>query len=145
MAGTGVGSLRPGGGLLAVGLITRSRTLIHVPIEIDFSGAISFTISRKKFRRLTRFAAAMKWLCIVACCLVGMGRYELSAADVPPGFAETDIPGPVNGEWNGAVGVTFDATGRMFVWEREGRVWFKDPSDPSFSLLLDISEEVGAW
>ena len=87
----------------------------------------------------------MKWLCIVACCLVGMGRDELSAADVPPGFAETVIPGPLSGEWSSAVGVTFDSTGRMFVWEREGRVWFKDPSDSSFSLLLDISEEVGAW
>ena len=87
----------------------------------------------------------MKWLCIVACCLVWMGRYELSAADVPPGFTETVIPGPFAGDWSSAVGVTFDATGRMFVWEREGRVWFKDPSDSSFSLLLDISEEVGAW
>src|SRR5450432_1120338 len=92
-----------------------------------------------------RCATGTKWLCAVACCLVGMARYELSAADVPPGFAETDIPGPVNSEWNGAVGVTFDSTGRMFVWEREGRVWFKDPSDSSFTLLLDISEEVGAW
>ena len=47
--------------------------------------------------------------------------------------------------WNSAVGVTFDSTGRMFVWEREGHLWFKDPNEPSFSLFLDISEEVGAW
>ncbi len=33
----------------------------------------------------------------------------------------------------------------MFVWERDGRVWFKDPNDASFTLLIDISEEVGAW
>jgi PKD repeat protein len=92
-----------------------------------------------------RFVAAIKWLSILACCLVGMGRHELSAAIVPPGFAETVIPGPLGGSWNGAVGITFDATGRMFVWERDGRVWFKDPNDASFTLLLDISEEVGAW
>jgi hypothetical protein len=33
----------------------------------------------------------------------------------------------------------------MYVWERTGKVWFKDPGDSSHSLLLDISEEVGAW
>ena len=92
-----------------------------------------------------RPTAGMKWLCMAVCCLVGMGRHELLAADVPPGFAETNIPGPINGEWSGPVGITFDSTGRMFVWERDGRVWFKDPSDPSFSLLLDITEEVGSW
>ncbi len=33
----------------------------------------------------------------------------------------------------------------MYVWERSGKVWFKDPGDTSFTLLLDISEEVGDW
>jgi hypothetical protein len=33
----------------------------------------------------------------------------------------------------------------MWVWERGGRVWIKDPSDSGFSLLLDITEEVGNW
>src|SRR5262245_22512429 len=72
--------------------------------------------------------------------LLSMDKPHLAAATLPPGFAETDVPGP-GGEWNGPVGITFDSTGRMFVWERDGRVWFKDPSDSSFSLLLDISEE----
>ena len=117
-------------------IIARTR------FRISFlGGGTDYTISTPR----TRLGAAMKWVCIVACCLVGMGRYELPAADVPPGFAEMNIPGPVNGEWNGAVGVTFDETGRMFVWELDGHVWFKDPSDPSFTLLLNISEEVGAW
>ena len=43
------------------------------------------------------------------------------------------------------MGITFDVAERMFVWERDGRLWFKDPNDASFTLLLDISEEVGAW
>ena len=30
----------------------------------------------------------------------------------------------------------------MYVWERQGRVWFKDPGDATFTLLLDISQEV---
>src|SRR5262249_33068081 len=38
-----------------------------------------------------------------------------------------------------------DQTGRMFVWERGGRIWFKDPAESSFTQLLDISEEVGDW
>src|SRR4051812_41558706 len=67
------------------------------------------------------------------------------AATVLPGFAETIVPGPSAGAWNEAVGITFDTTGRMFIWERAGRVWFKDPADASFSLLLNISEEVGDW
>ena len=60
---------------------------------------------------------------------------------MPPGFTESVISGP----WPDAVGITFENNGRMYVWERTGRLWFKDPGDPSPSLLLDISEEVGAW
>ena len=95
--------------------------------------------------RWSGFAGAIKWLVLVACCLCGIGQNELSAATVLPGFAETVIPGHSAGSWSSAVGVTFDSTGRMFVWERDGRVWFKDPNDASFTLLIDISEEVGAW
>src|SRR5437762_1283250 len=65
---------------------------------------------------------------------------NLPAATVPPGFTESPIPGP----WTDAVGLTFESNGRMYVWERTGRLWFKDPSDTP-TLLLDISEEVGAW
>src|SRR4051812_22790605 len=66
---------------------------------------------------------------------------------VPPGFTETVVPGPTatGGVWNQAVGVVFENNGRMYVWERTGKVWYKDPNDASFSLLLDISEEVGPW
>src|SRR6266576_3850863 len=66
---------------------------------------------------------------------------NLSAATVPPGFTKTVLSGP----WPDAVGIAFENNGRMYVWERTGRLWFKDPSDNSPSLLLDISEEVGAW
>ena len=40
--------------------------------------------------------------------------------------------------------MTFENNGRMYVWERTGRVWFMEPNT-SPTLLLDISEEVGAW
>jgi hypothetical protein len=61
-------------------------------------------------------------------------------ADVPPGFTESAISGP----WSDAVGTAFENNGRMYVWERTGRVWFKDPGG-SVTLLIDISEEVGAY
>ncbi len=85
------------------------------------------------------------WFAILFCFAVGQIDMSVEAATLPPGFAETIVPGPVDGEWSEAVGLTFDNTGRMFVWERTGRVWFRDPNDVSFTLLLNLSEEVGAW
>src|ERR1051325_8793369 len=77
--------------------------------------------------------------------LFGAAVFQGRCATVPAGFSETLIPGPNGGNWNEAVGVTFDSTARLFVWERGGRVWFKDPSESTFTLLLNISEEVGNW
>jgi len=82
-------------------------------------------------------------LCFVTLALVASG--SAFASNVPPGFTETVVPGPVGGSWTEAVGVTFEPNGRMYVWERAGRVWFKDPTDASFTLLLDINDEVGDW
>src|SRR6266481_4695642 len=88
-----------------------------------------------RMRRVTAIAC----FAAAACGLIVKGN--LSAATVPPGFTETVLSGP----WPDAVGIAFENNGRMYVWERTGRLWFKDPSDNSPSLLLDISEEVGAW
>ena len=73
------------------------------------------------------------------CVLVAQGA--LSAATVPLGFTESPVPGP----WSDAVGTTFENNGRMYVWERTGKIWIKDPADGSPALLLDIHDEVGAW
>ena len=85
-------------------------------------------------RRLT----AIAWLVAAAWGLPGG---NLLAANVPPGFTETVISGP----WSNAVGTTFENNGRMYVWEGTGQVWFKDPGDLNYTLLLDIHDEVGAW
>ena len=87
--------------------------------------------------------AAITWL--IVCALLWEGWRDLPAATVPAGFTETALPGPSGGVWNEAVGLTFESNGRLYVWERAGRVWFKDPGDADFSLLLDLSEEVGDW
>ena len=86
-----------------------------------------------------RRVITLAWFAAAAGGLIAEGN--LSAATVPPGFAESVFSGP----WPDAVGITFENNGRVYVWERTGRLWFKDPSDNSPSLLLDISEEVGAW
>ena len=82
---------------------------------------------------------------LALCCLWLGGVPEAAAISVPAGFTETVVPGPNAGAWNEAVGVTFNTTGRMFVWERAGRVWFRDPGETNFTQLLNLSEEVGNW
>ncbi|RLA59706.1 MAG: hypothetical protein DRR04_07780, partial [Gammaproteobacteria bacterium] len=61
------------------------------------------------------------------------------------GFIESDLTRPDGGAWQEAVGITFDNSGRSWVWERGGRVWIIDESNPVTSVFLDISDEVGAW
>ncbi|RSK49836.1 PKD domain-containing protein [Hymenobacter rigui] len=64
----------------------------------------------------------------------------LPAQAPPAGFTST----VVSDQWNEAVGLTFTASGsHMFVWERPGKVW--TVQNGQRRLLLDISEEVGAW
>ena len=88
-----------------------------------------------RMRRVT----AIAWFAAAAWGLIVEGN--LSAATVPPGFTETIISGP----WTNAVGVAFENNGRMYVWEGTGQVWFKDPGDANYTLLLDIHDEVGKW
>ena len=49
----------------------------------------------------------------------------------------------VSAGWNEAVGLTFTSTGKMFVWERPGKVWVV--VNGVRQQLLDISPEVGSW
>ncbi|MBL8745698.1 MAG: PQQ-dependent sugar dehydrogenase [Phycisphaerae bacterium] len=60
---------------------------------------------------------------------------------LPPGFVDL----PVGGTWNQAVGLTFAPDGRMFVWEKGGRVWNFENGQQSATPLVNISEEVGDW
>jgi len=64
-----------------------------------------------------------------------------AGATPPAGFTYTLIPGP----WDQPVGVTFDGNGRMYVWERAGRVWIVENGVKSAVPLIDLSEEVGFW
>jgi PKD repeat protein len=73
----------------------------------------------------------------VVCLFIG-----LPLAALPPDFVEERV----GGAWSEAVGLTFAADGRLFLWERGGRVWWigadgHEHTEP----FIDISDEVGAW
>lgn len=51
----------------------------------------------------------------------------------------------VMGGWNEPVGATFDANGRLYVWEKSGKVWIVQNGVRLPAPLIDISEEVGNW
>jgi glucose/arabinose dehydrogenase/PKD repeat protein len=56
---------------------------------------------------------------------------------LPSGFQDNEF----EGEYDQVTGVAFDAAGRMYTWEKGGRVFVKIGTAPSV-LLLDISDEV---
>lgn len=63
------------------------------------------------------------------------------AQTVPNGFSDAVV---VSG-FNAPVGFTFDANGRMYVWEKSGKVWIVDNGTRYPNPLIDLSEEVGDW
>ncbi|MEO8069500.1 MAG: PKD domain-containing protein [Flavobacteriales bacterium] len=75
--------------------------------------------------------------------LVGMvlNGPSTCAQTVPSGFNDALV---MNG-FTAPVGFTFDANGRMYVWEKAGRVWIVQNGVKLSPALLDISEEVGDW
>jgi len=65
----------------------------------------------------------------------------LAALSLPGGFSDTTV----GSGWNEAVGITFASDGRMFVWERAGRIWIVESGVKASTPFLDISPEVGGW
>jgi len=90
----------------------------------------------------SRHARALWSIIGIVLALILLSGPAAFGADVPVGFAETVVPGPSNGNWTEAVGLTFSINGRMWVWERGGRVWIRDTNQVAFALLLNISDEV---
>lgn len=77
------------------------------------------------------------WGLLFSCVL----SWRMEAATLPVNFSEQQI----GGTWNEAVGLLFEDNGRMYVWERGGRVWIVENGVKSATPLIDISEEVGGW
>lgn len=51
----------------------------------------------------------------------------------------------VMGGWTEPVGATWDANGRLYVWEKRGMVWIVENGVRLPNPLLNIAEEVGNW
>jgi glucose/arabinose dehydrogenase len=63
------------------------------------------------------------------------------AVELGPGFLDETQPGT----FDQAVGLAFGGAGRLFVWEKAGRVWqLQDGVQPA-QTFLDIHDEVGNW
>lgn len=60
---------------------------------------------------------------------------------LPPNFYSE----PVADSWDGAVGLTFDGLGRLYVWEKRGIVWIVENGVKLAQPLIDITDEVGDW
>jgi len=73
--------------------------------------------------------------------VLAIGGAAPALAAVPAGFVEETVASG----WSEVVGTTFDDTGRMFVWERGGRVWLVKNGVKDATPFLDISDEVGGW
>ena len=65
--------------------------------------------------------------------------WSSSGLSQPPGFVDQEFVGG----FEQAVGLTFDANGRMYVWEKGGKIWIVEDGQRLANPLLDISEEVG--
>lgn len=66
---------------------------------------------------------------------------EETSAVLPPGFVDQ----LVLADLNQAVGFTFAADGRMYLWEKSGRIWIVENDAMLPTPFLDISPEVGNW
>ena len=83
----------------------------------------------------------------VAACLALFGAGLLTArhagaANLPANYTEVSVARPDGApSWDEAVGITFSASGRMFVWERAGRIWIVDDAHPVTAPILDIGNQ----
>ncbi len=75
------------------------------------------------------------WLALLSCLIT------LSLHGQPAGFVDQEY---VSG-FQQAVGMTFDANGRMYVWEKGGKVWIVENGERLPDPLIDLSDEVGNW
>ena len=67
---------------------------------------------------------------------------QSEAITLPSGFIEEEV----GTGWDNAVGITFSSSGRMFVWEKAGKVWeVQADGTRAAQPLIDLSQEVGNW
>ncbi|MBZ0205595.1 MAG: PQQ-dependent sugar dehydrogenase [Flavobacteriales bacterium] len=81
------------------------------------------------------------WLGLVPLIAGSWALPQAQAQTVPSGFTDAVV---VSG-FSEPVGFTFDAYDRLYVWEKQGKVWIVENGVRLPNPLIDISEEVGNW
>jgi glucose/arabinose dehydrogenase len=79
-------------------------------------------------------------LCSFLGVLLGVDS-SLHAVTLPANFYQT----PVGSGWTEPVGIRWDDSNRMYVWERGGKIWLVENGVKQSTPLIDISPEVGAY
>ena len=86
---------------------------------------------------------AQRFLMAVMGLLLLSGVSEVTqASSLPAGFSDALVSRPDGKAWEDAGGIVFAADGRMFVWERGGRVWIANDRPASTAPVIDLSDEV---
>ena len=89
------------------------------------------------------FTCSSKHICLVGVLsllfFLGVPTQQINAQ--PTGFTDQSF---LTG-WNQVVGLEFDPNGRMYVWEKGGKVWIVENGVKLATPLVDISDEVGNW
>ena len=83
-----------------------------------------------------------RWRCLCVLLALTGSAGDAPASSLPPGFTELNIARPDERPWQDAAGIAFARDGRMFVWERAGRVWSVGAATKSVQPLIDLSDEV---
>lgn len=81
------------------------------------------------------------WLGLASLIAGSWAQPKAQAQTVPSGFNDAVV---VSG-FSEPVGFTFDANERLYVWEKQGKVWIVENGVTLPNPLIDISEEVGNW
>ena len=89
-------------------------------------------------------------LCLGALSCVAIAVSLVSGASAvqfdDPNFTDEEIRRPDGGQWSGVVGLVFSDDGhRAYAYERGGRVWIIEESDPVITPMIDIRGEVLEW
>lgn len=94
-----------------------------------------------EMRGWLQFRRGVMYGSFVVALLAQLISSEAQAQSLPPDFADA----LVMGNWVEPVGVTWDANGRAYVWEKRGMVWIIENGVRLPDPLIDISPEVGNW
>src|SRR5450631_2848593 len=82
------------------------------------------------------------WFSVLGLVLLAAASSATSASSLPAGFSDAAVSRPDGRAWDDAAGVVFADDGRMFVWERSGRVWLAAGAATGAEALIDLSDEV---